>query len=169
MSIVWVRVCLMWVSCSTCIIIHGSSRDRKGQMPYHKSCGYCVLLGMLGNSYWERVLFQLYLMFLVLIKSVVHGNGRGTRLSTCLVYATYVVSFVACVNGDRFSVMYLILLQSVVHGHERGTRLGTCLVYATCVADIVACMTVMNCVAQSRHMQTNDTLVQNETTILCCK
>ena len=56
-------------------------------------------------------------MYLILIKSVVHGYGRGTRLGTCLVYATCVVAFVACMYGDEFSVMYLILLQSVVDGH----------------------------------------------------
>ena len=36
--------------------------------------------------------------------------GRGIRLGTCLVYATFVVVFVACVNGYEFSVFYLILL-----------------------------------------------------------
>ena len=41
---------------------------------------------------------------------VVHGHGRGTRLGTCLVYATFVLVFVACFNGYEFSVLYLILL-----------------------------------------------------------
>ena len=56
-------------------------------------------------------------------------------------YAACVVAFVACANGNKFSVMYLILLDSVVHRHGWGTRLGTCLVYATCVMAIVAWMT----------------------------
>ena len=59
---------------------------------------------------WRIVLFQLYLMYSILIKSVLHGHERGKRLSTCLVYAACVVISVACVNGDKFSVKYLILL-----------------------------------------------------------
>ena len=27
-------VCIVWVSCSTCIVIHCSSRVRKGQLPW---------------------------------------------------------------------------------------------------------------------------------------
>ena len=46
-------------------------------------------------------MFQLYLMYSILLKSVVHGHGGGTCLGTCLVYATCVVAFVACVNGDQ--------------------------------------------------------------------
>ena len=68
-----------------------------------------------------------------LLKSAVHGHGRGMRLGTCLIYAPCVMAFVACVNADEFSVMYLILLNSVVHGHEQGTRLSTCLVLEPCV------------------------------------
>ena len=49
-------------------------------------------------------------MYLISLKSVVHGHGRGTRLGTCLVYAECVMAFVACVNGDKSSVMYLVLL-----------------------------------------------------------
>ena len=35
-----------------------------------------------------------------LIMLVVHGNGRGMRLGTCLLYAACVVAIVACVIGD---------------------------------------------------------------------
>ena len=87
---------------------------------------------------WWRLLFQLYLMYSILLKSVVYGHGRGTHLGTCLVYAACVVVFVAYMNGDKFALMCLILFQSVVHGHGRGTRLGTCLLYATCVVAFVA-------------------------------
>ena len=105
-------------------------------------------------------MFQLYLMSLILIKSVVHGNGRGTHLGTSLVYPACVVAFVACVTGDKFSVMCLILLQSVVHGHGRGTHLGTCLVYAVRVVVFVACMTGHGlCCPRS--------LYANNTTYLC--
>ena len=38
-------------------------------------------------------------------------KDEGTHLSTCLVYATCVVAFVACVNADEFSVMYFIVLK----------------------------------------------------------
>ena len=58
---------------------------------------------------WQRVLFQLYLICSILLKSVVHGHGQGTHLGTCLMYVACVVAFVTCVNGDEFSVMYLIL------------------------------------------------------------
>ena len=77
-------------------------------------------------------------MHLVLLKYVVHGHGRGTRLGTCLVYALCVVAFVACVSGDTFSVVYLILLKSVVHGHGRGQRLGTYLVLEPCVSCVMS-------------------------------
>ena len=43
-------------------------------------------------------------MYLILLKSLVHGHGRGTSFSTCRVYAPYVVAFVACENADKFSV-----------------------------------------------------------------
>ena len=46
----------------------------------------------------------------------VHSHGRGTCLCTCLVYAACVVAFVACVNGDEFSLMYLILLHQFCMG-----------------------------------------------------
>ena len=56
-------------------------------------------------------------------------------------YAVCVMAFVACMNGDKFSVIHLVLLQPVVNRHGRGMRLGTCLVYSTCVMAIVACVT----------------------------
>ena len=58
---------------------------------------------------WRRVLFQLYLMYLFLLKPVVHGVDKGIHLSTCMVYATCVMAFVACMNADEFSVLYFIL------------------------------------------------------------
>ena len=69
-----------------------------------------------------------------------HGHGRCTRLSTCLVNAAFVVAFVACVNADNFFVMYLILIKSPMHRHGRGTGPNTCLVYAPCVVAFVACV-----------------------------
>ena len=42
-----------------------------------------------------------------------HGHGRGTCLGACLVDAACVVAFVACVNGDEFSVMYSVLLHQI--------------------------------------------------------
>ena len=50
---------------------------------------------------------------------VVHGYGRGTCLSTCLVYALCVVAFVTYVNGDKFSIMYLILLYQWCMGIDK--------------------------------------------------
>ena len=52
-----------------------------------------------------------------------HGHGRGTCLCTCLVYAACVVAFVACVNGDEFSVMYLILLHQFCMGMDEARAL----------------------------------------------
>ena len=34
MSIAWVWVCIVWVSCTTCIIIHSGLWSRKGQVPW---------------------------------------------------------------------------------------------------------------------------------------
>ena len=53
----------------------------------------------------------------------VHGHGRDTLLSTCLVYVACVVAFVACVNGDEFSVMYLILLHQLCIGMDEASAL----------------------------------------------
>ena len=64
---------------------------------------------------------------------------EGTHLRTCLVYATCVIAFVACVDSDEFSVLYLILLKSLVHGHGRGASFTTCRVYAPYVVAFVAC------------------------------
>ena len=85
----------MWVSCSTCIIILGSSWARKVQVPW--------------------VVGSIVSIISYLFKLVVHGHRQGTRLNTCLMYAACVVAFVECVNGDNFSIMYLILLKSVVY------------------------------------------------------
>ena len=63
-------------------------------------------------------MFQLYLMYLFLLKPVVHGMDEGTHLSTCLGYAACVVAFVACENADEFSVLYFILLKTAMHRHE---------------------------------------------------
>ena len=52
-----------------------------------------------------------------------HGHGRGTCLCTCLVYAACVVAFVACVNGDEFSVMYLVLLHQFYMGMDEARAL----------------------------------------------
>ena len=49
---------------------------------------------------------------------VVHGHGRGTCLSACLVYAMFVVAFVACLTGYGFSVLYLILLHQLCMGMD---------------------------------------------------
>ena len=46
-------------------------------------------------------------MYLILLKSLMHGHGRCTRLGTCLVYTPCVVAFVACENADKFSVYVL--------------------------------------------------------------
>ena len=43
-------------------------------------------------------------MYLILLKSPVHGHGRGASFNACRVYAPYVVAFVACENADKFSV-----------------------------------------------------------------
>ena len=46
-------------------------------------------------------------MYLILLKSLMHGHGRCTRLGTCLVYTPCVVAFVACENADKISVYVL--------------------------------------------------------------
>ena len=46
-------------------------------------------------------------MYLILLKSLMHGHGRCTRLGTCLVYTPCVVGFVPCENADKFSVCVL--------------------------------------------------------------
>ena len=48
---------------------------------------------------------------------------RGMRLCTWLVYAAFVVAFVACVNGYEFSVLYLILLLQLCMGMDDASAL----------------------------------------------
>ena len=57
------------------------------------------------------------------VKSVVCGHGRGKRLGTCLVCATIVVAFVACVNGCEFFVLYLVLLHQLCMGMDDASAL----------------------------------------------
>ena len=57
----------------------------------------------------------------------VHGHGRGMCLGTCLVYAACVMAFVACINGDEFSVIYLVYYTNCAWAW-RGKRLGMDLV-----------------------------------------
>ena len=78
---------------------------------------------------WWRVLFQLYPMYSILLKPVVHKYGRGTRLGTCLVYATYVMAVVACINGDQFYIIYLLLLHRLCIGMDEASAL----VHAYCM------------------------------------
>ena len=77
-----------------CIRIH--ARLGKGRCLSTKPCGYRIVLGMPGKVFSgcdarfvvgrsESILFQLYLMYPILLKLVVHGHGRGKRLGTCLV------------------------------------------------------------------------------------
>ena len=40
------------------------------------------------------------------------------RLGVCLVYATFVVAFVACVDGYEFSILYLILFHQLSMGMD---------------------------------------------------
>ena len=78
---------------------------------------------------WWRILFQLYLIYSILLKSVVHKHGRGSRLSTCLVYAVRFVVFVACINGDQFSDMYVIFFLQLCTGMDEASAL----VHAWCM------------------------------------
>ena len=71
----------------------------------------------LGLWLHVRMLINFLFMYFILLKPAVHRHERGTRLGTCLVKATCVVAFVACVIVDKFSVMYLTLLKSLMHGH----------------------------------------------------
>ena len=43
-------------------------------------------------------------MYLILLKSAMHGHGQGACLGACLVYAPCVVAFVAYENVDKFSI-----------------------------------------------------------------
>ena len=54
---------------------------------------------------------------------VVHGHGRGMRLGTWLLYAAFVVAFVACVNAYEFFVLYLIVLHQLCMGMDDATPL----------------------------------------------
>ena len=83
-------------------------------------------------------------IYLILLKSLVHVLGRGTSFSTCRVCAPYVVAFVACENADKFPVYVPDLLKSVVHWYGQGTRLGTCLVQQQCVSCAVASAACVN-------------------------
>ena len=51
-----------------------------------------------------RMLINFLFMYLILLKSVVHRYGQGTRLGTCLVQHQCVscaVVSAACVNADK--------------------------------------------------------------------
>ena len=50
-------------------------------------------------------------VYLILLKSLMHGHGRCTRLGTCLVYTPCFVAFVACENADKFSVYVLHFIE----------------------------------------------------------
>ena len=63
---------------------------------------------------------------------IVHGHGRGTRLNMCLVYTTFVVAYVACMNCDEFSVMHLILLNQLCSGMDEASTL----VRALCLSHV---------------------------------
>ena len=69
---------------------------------------------------------------------VVHGHGRGTHLSTCLVYAAFVVAFAACVNGCEFFGFVFGFVTLVVDGHGRCKRLNTCLVFELCALCVIS-------------------------------
>ena len=73
------------------------------------------------------------------ITPVVHGNGLGTRLGTCLVQpqcVSYVSTSAARVAANKLSILDFIT--PVVHGHGRSTRLGTCLMQLQCVSCVAA-------------------------------
>ena len=81
-------------------------------------------------------------MYLILLKSSVHGHGRGKRLGTCLVLEPCAQCVVRSQNVPMFQYAGCARLNMlVVHGHGRGTHLGTCLVCATCAVAIVVCVT----------------------------
>ena len=63
----------------------------------------CLLLG--GGEYCFNCILCIYFCS----SRLCMGVDKGTHLSTCLVYATCVMAFVACVNADEFSVLYFIL------------------------------------------------------------
>ena len=50
-------------------------------------------------------------IYLTLLKSLLHGHGRCTHLGTCLVYTPCVVAFVAYENADKFSVYVLHFIE----------------------------------------------------------
>ena len=73
-------------------------------------------------------------MYLILLKSLVHRHGRGASFNTCRVYAPYVVAFVACENADKFFVYVPDFIEVSCALAWTRARLGTCLVEQQCVS-----------------------------------
>ena len=71
-------------------------------------------------------MFQLYLMYLFLLKPVVHGHGRGTLLGTCLVQlqcVSCVVASAACVAPNKCCVFFLISSHLLCTGMDEARAL----------------------------------------------
>ena len=67
-------------------------------------------------------MFQLYLMYSILLKSVVHGHGQGKRLDTYFVLEPRASCVVSLQHVPMFQYA-----RCALHGHGRGKRLGTCI------------------------------------------
>ena len=87
-------------------------------------------------------MFQFCLLYSILLKSVVHGHGRGKLLGTCLVLQPCASCVVSLQHVPMFQYASCERLNTLVaHGHGRGTGIGTCLVCAACVVATVVCVT----------------------------
>ena len=88
-----------------------------------------------------RMLINFLFMYFILLKSAVHGHGRGKRLGTCIVLQPHVSCAVSLQHEPMFQCPGCERLKMLaVHGHGRGRCLCTCLVYAACVEAFVACV-----------------------------
>ena len=84
---------------------------------------------------------------------VVRGHGQGTRLSMCLLYAKFVVTFVACVNGYEFSVLHLILLHQLCMGMDDASALvrALCLSFVHPVSRVCSMCLYFNMLVAHGH------------------
>ena len=87
-------------------------------------------------------------MYLVLLKSLMHRHGRCTCLDTCLVYSPCVMTFVACENADKLSVYLLHFIEvSCARAWTRQAPWYVTCASAACILcrEFVACAYVSIC------------------------
>ena len=73
-----------------------------------------------------RMLMNFLFMYFILLKSAVHGHGRGTRLGTCLVQlqcVSCVVASATCMTADKCSVLLMMTQRWLCTGMDEACTL----------------------------------------------